>query len=78
MAAISRSLDWDDRATCVLFGDGAGALVLQASDKPGIYSTHLHAAGEHADLLFSRNPTIKTESCFIRMQGNTIFKFLLN
>lgn len=72
---LSRLVDWDDRATCVLFGDGAGAVVLQASNEPGVYSTHLHAAGEHTDLLSARHPTTTTpENCFIRMQGNTIFK----
>jgi 3-oxoacyl-[acyl-carrier-protein] synthase-3 len=42
---LSRMLDWSDRGTCVLFGDGAGAVVLKASDEPGIMSTHLHADG---------------------------------
>ena len=48
---LSRALDWTDRSTCVLFGDGAGAVVLEASDEPGILSTHLHADGAYADLL---------------------------
>ena len=53
---FSRILDWEDRATCVLFGDGAGAMVLKAEeveeDGPGVLATRLHAAGEHGDLLF--------------------------
>ncbi|HEY5720079.1 MAG TPA: beta-ketoacyl-ACP synthase 3, partial [Gammaproteobacteria bacterium] len=48
---LTRMVDWTDRATCVLFGDGAGAVVLDASDQPGILSTHIHANGEYADLL---------------------------
>jgi 3-oxoacyl-[acyl-carrier-protein] synthase III len=47
----SRILDWEDRGTCVLFGDGAGAVVLRQSDVPGILSTHLHADGSHAHIL---------------------------
>ena len=48
---LSRILDWNDRSTCVLFGDGAGAVVLEASDEPGILSTHLHADGSYEHLL---------------------------
>ena len=48
---FSRLLDFNDRTTCVLFGDGAGAVVLEASDKPGILSTDLHADGRHVDIL---------------------------
>jgi 3-oxoacyl-[acyl-carrier-protein] synthase-3 len=44
---LSRMLDWSDRGTCVLFGDGAGAVVLKADDETGILSTHLHADGGH-------------------------------
>ena len=47
----SRILDWTDRSTCVLFGDGAGAVVLKASDDPGVLTTHIHADGAHEDLL---------------------------
>jgi 3-oxoacyl-[acyl-carrier-protein] synthase-3 len=49
--AFSRILDWTDRGTCVLFGDGAGAVVIEAADAPGIISTHLHADGAYKDLL---------------------------
>ena len=48
---LSRILDWNDRSTCVLFGDGAGAVVLEASEEPGILSTHLHADGSYEHLL---------------------------
>ncbi|MDP2706565.1 MAG: beta-ketoacyl-ACP synthase 3, partial [Burkholderiales bacterium] len=48
---FSRILDWNDRSTCVLFGDGAGAVVLQASDTPGILSSHLHADGSYQNAL---------------------------
>ncbi len=49
--AFSRILDWTDRGTCVLFGDGAGAVIIEAADTPGIISTHLHADGAYKDLL---------------------------
>jgi len=49
---LSSIVDWEDRATCVLFADGAGAVVLQASEEQGILSTHLHADGRHKDLLY--------------------------
>ncbi len=48
---LSNIIDWTDRDTCVLFGDGAGAVVLEASEQPGIISTFLHADGKHKDLL---------------------------
>ena len=77
---LTRMLDWNDRATCVLFGDGAGAVVLEASDEPGIYSTHLHANGGHEDLL---NTEVGVSRGFkaepgggvrVRMRGNEVFK----
>lgn len=63
---MSRILDWNDRSTCVLFGDGAGAVVLRSAGEPGIYSTHLHADGRHADLLYAADQ--------VRMKGNEVFK----
>jgi len=48
---LTAMVDWNDRGTAVLFGDGAGAVVLEASDEAGILSTHIHAAGRHSDLL---------------------------
>ncbi|MBN4050500.1 ketoacyl-ACP synthase III [Gammaproteobacteria bacterium AH-315-M22] len=70
---LSRIIDWSDRTTCVLFGDGAGAVVLSASDKPGIISTHLHADGEYEPLL-----TVPSNQTFIQMQGREVFKVAVN
>ena len=74
----SRLLDWSDRSTCVLFGDGAGAVLITKSDQPGILSSHLHANGSHYNTLslpgnishgkIQGNP-------FVTMEGNTVFKF---
>lgn len=75
---MSRILDWSDRTTCVLFGDGAGAVVLTASDEPGILSTHLHAAGQHKDVLYTRSGLVKDEPAFARMQGKEVFKLAVN
>jgi 3-oxoacyl-[acyl-carrier-protein] synthase III len=73
---LSRILNWKDRGTCVLFGDGAGAVVLEAADEPGIISTHLHADGAFKDLLQvpggigNGHP----EAAFIEMKGNEVFR----
>ena len=74
---FSRILDWKDRGTCVLFGDGAGAVVLEASDTPGILSSHLHADGSYSNILntpghvncgaVQGDPTLK-------MDGGAVFK----
>jgi 3-oxoacyl-[acyl-carrier-protein] synthase-3 len=76
---MSRVINWEDRTTCVLFGDGAGAVVLGASKEPGILSTHLHADGSHKDVLYlpqtSRStPEIET----VKMMGNQLFKLAVN
>ena len=77
---LSRMVDWTDRSTCVLFGDGAGAVVLKASDEPGIISTHLHADGQYADLLYFPSGVSKKPEDFharrdyIQMKGNEVFK----
>ncbi|MBQ0724977.1 MAG: ketoacyl-ACP synthase III [Cycloclasticus sp.] len=76
--ANSRILDYSDRGTCVIFGDGAGAVVLEASEEVGILSTHLHSDGQYQDLLYINNP-IKDqkqygEQAFMRMQGNDVYK----
>ncbi|GAB7128860.1 ketoacyl-ACP synthase III [Silvimonas sp. JCM 19000] len=75
---LSNITDWDDRGTCILFGDGAGAVVLQASEEPGVLQTRLHADGRYRHIL-------KTEgrlkaggldgSPYIYMEGNAVFKF---
>jgi 3-oxoacyl-[acyl-carrier-protein] synthase-3 len=74
----SRILDWSDRATCVLFGDGAGAVVLQKADAPGVVSTHLHADGSHVNLL-SVPGTVSggkvVGRAFVQMDGQSVFKF---
>ena len=81
---LSRITNWEDRTTCVLFGDGAGAVILQASDEPGILSTHLHADGSYKELLkvpagISENPEmIETGEAKIVMQGNEVFKMAVN
>jgi len=75
---LSRMLDWNDRTTCVLFGDGAGAVVLQASDQPGIIASKLHADGSHRDMLKAdgniRNGAVQGDP-FIKMDGKAVFKF---
>ncbi len=77
---LSRIVDWNDRNTCVLFGDGAGAVVLEASEEPGIISTHLHADGAFENLLrvptgISRNYSLLQEgSAYMEMRGNEVFK----
>ena len=74
---FSRILDWNDRATCVLFGDGAGAVVLAASDSPGIHASVLHADGSYADILSVPGNVCGgaiTGSPFLQMQGNQVFK----
>ncbi|MCK6370146.1 MAG: ketoacyl-ACP synthase III [Gammaproteobacteria bacterium] len=77
---LSRITDWSDRTTCVLFGDGAGAVVLQPADEPGIVSCHLGADGGYKDLLYfpygpSRKPeAMHGEGAFIQMKGNEVFK----
>ncbi|BCX82279.1 3-oxoacyl-[acyl-carrier-protein] synthase III [Methylomarinovum caldicuralii] len=76
----SRLVDWSDRTTCILFGDGAGAVTLEAVDSPGILSTHIHADGHFHDLLYLPNPEmgISGEPPYIRMQGNDVFKIAVN
>jgi 3-oxoacyl-[acyl-carrier-protein] synthase-3 len=80
----SRIVDWSDRGTCILFGDGAGALVIGASDEAGVLSTHIHADGEFEDLLYCRNPQASTVNeqddinGFINMRGNEVFKVAVN
>ncbi|HQA12078.1 beta-ketoacyl-ACP synthase III [Zoogloea sp.] len=75
---FSRILDWNDRGTCVLFGDGAGAVVLEASDRPGILATALHADGSHNSILNvpgQVNRGVITGDPFLRMDGQAVFKF---
>jgi 3-oxoacyl-[acyl-carrier-protein] synthase-3 len=79
----SRVVDWTDRGTCILFGDGAGAVLLDASDEAGILSTHIHSDGEYEDLLYCPNPQAATEANkdeagYINMRGNEVFKVAVN
>jgi len=73
---FSRILDWEDRATCVLFGDGAGALVLRAEESDsGILATRLHADGRHNDLLFvDGGPSTTGTVGKLRMKGREVFR----
>ena len=75
---LSRITDWSDRSTCVLFGDGAGAVVLAASDQPGILSSHLHADGGYRDALAApaalHGGKIAGQP-FMQMEGGTVFRF---
>jgi 3-oxoacyl-[acyl-carrier-protein] synthase-3 len=74
----SRIIDWQDRTTCVLFGDGAGAAVLTESEQPGILSTHLHANGRYSDVLAAPGYICAGRvkgTPYIAMEGNTVFKF---
>jgi len=74
----SRILDWDDRGTCVLFGDGAGAVVLKKSEVPGILSCHLHADGSYAGILSVPGTVCGGKVSgrpFVQMEGNAVFKF---
>jgi 3-oxoacyl-[acyl-carrier-protein] synthase-3 len=76
--------DWTDRTTCVLFGDGAGAVILKPSPDPGIISTHLHADGRYKDLLLypdgvsSGFKLVREGKAGIRMKGNEVYKVAVN
>jgi len=74
---FSRIMDWNDRATCVLFGDGAGAVVLAAGETPGIHASVLHADGSYADILSVPGNVCGGRivgSPYLQMQGNQVFK----
>lgn len=81
---FSKILNWKDRSTCVLFGDGAGAVVLSANEETGILSTHIHADGKYENLL--RVPygiadgfdQVKAGKAFVEMKGNEVFKMAVN
>lgn len=83
---FSRIIDWTDRGTCVLFGDGAGAVVLEASEEPGVLSTHIHADGAYEDLLhvpggISKGYEIEGlegDATKTHMKGNEVFKMAVN
>lgn len=77
---LSRITDWNDRSNCILWGDGAGAVVLQASAEPGIISTHIHTDGRHEALLkVPAGPSAGYENkALIQMEGNAVFKMAVN
>lgn len=72
----SRVLDWSDRTTCVLFGDGAAAVILEATEEEGIISTHIHADGAYKDLLSVKKSVISREDVYpyVQMKGNEVFR----
>ncbi|HEX7044684.1 MAG TPA: beta-ketoacyl-ACP synthase III [Burkholderiales bacterium] len=81
---FTRILNWQDRSTCVLFGDGAGAVVLAASDEPGILSSHLHADGAYSDMLcvpsgVSRGyDKTRAGEAYVHMVGSEVFRVAVN
>jgi 3-oxoacyl-[acyl-carrier-protein] synthase III len=81
---FSRIIDWTDRGTCVLFGDGAGAVVLGAAAEPGILSSHLHADGQYKELLWvpagvsQGYDKLQAGRAYTHMQGSEVFKIAVN
>ncbi len=81
---LTRIVDWKDRATCVLFADGAGAVILKPAEQPGILSTHLHADGRYKDLLLypdgvsSGFKLVREGTAGVRMKGNEVYKVAVN
>lgn len=81
---FSRILDWKDRGTCVLFGDGAGAVVLEASEETGILSTHIHADGQYQNLLHvpfgigDGFDQVRAGRAHVQMKGNEVFRIAVN
>lgn len=81
---MSRIVDWQDRGTCILFGDGAGAVIVEASDAPGILSGHIHADGQYEKLLnvpygvSQGYAEVQAQKAFVQMQGNEVFKVAVN
>jgi 3-oxoacyl-[acyl-carrier-protein] synthase-3 len=81
---FSRILNWEDRDTCVLFGDGAGAVILQADEETGILSSHIHADGKYENLLWVPHGVgdgfdqVKAGKAFVQMRGNEVFKMAVN
>ena len=81
---FTRIIDWTDRSTCILFGDGAGAVVLEASDTPGILGSRLKADGRYREMLWvpggvsQRFPDWPNNRAFVEMRGNEVFKWAVN
>ncbi len=76
--SFSRITDWTDRGNCILWGDGAGAVILQASHEPGIISTHLHADGSYENMLHVPRKNDMNSSDTVVMEGNGVFKVAVN
>lgn len=76
--SMSRAVDWSDRSSCILFGDGAGAVVLSASDREGIVGSVLHAAFDADELLLFPNATFGDKRSAISMKGHEVFKLAVN
>jgi 3-oxoacyl-[acyl-carrier-protein] synthase-3 len=81
---MSNITDWTDRGTCILFADGAGAVMLEATEEEGILSTHLHADGKYENLLntnagVSKNKEVmESAGVFMHMRGNEVFRMAVN
>lgn len=77
---MSRVTDWSDRTNCILWGDGAGAVVLEQSATPGVISTHLHSDGSYSELLRIQGGVSAgfDSACTIEMEGNAVFKIAVN
>lgn len=81
---FSRIIDWTDRSTCILFGDGAGAVLVEAAEAPGILSAHLHADGRYRELLWVPNGVsrgydrTRESEAFVAMKGSEVFKVAVN
>ena len=76
--AMSRITDYTDRSNAILWGDGAGAVIVSASDKPGIISTHIHSDGQYESLLHVPRSENSSKKGTIEMQGNQVFKIAVN
>lgn len=77
--SLTRLVDWTDRATCILFSDGAAGVILQADNKPGVMATHIHADGQYASLLYAPNHIGELkEPPYIKMKGSEVFKVAVN
>ena len=75
----SKIIDWTDRGTCVIFADGAGVVILEAADEPGIYSTHIHADGSYTNLLNVPAGISKPgDYPYMKMKGNEVFRVAVN
>jgi len=81
---FSRILNWEDRSTCVLFGDGAGAVIVEANEETGILSSHIHADGKYENLLWVPHgisdgfDQVKAGKGYVEMKGNEVFKMAVN